>query len=56
MTYFFRQSRIDQIIRALEVIVDLAILAGLILLAIKLWPAFAVVFKILNGIAHLLGC
>ena len=56
MKHLFRQSRFEQLIRILEVAVDIAILAGLILLAIKLWPVAAVCFHVLNAIAHSLGC
>ena len=56
MRYFFHQSRVEQLIRILEVVVDIAILAGLILFTLKLWPLISVVFHILNWIAHCSGC
>ena len=56
MNYFFRQSRFEQVLRALEVTADIAILAGLTLLTIKLWPVISAIVHILARIAHMLGC
>jgi hypothetical protein len=56
MAYFFRHSRFEQLIRILEVLVDIALLIGLILLTAKLWPVISIVFHILTWIAHHLGC
>ena len=56
MPYLLRQSRFEQVVRGLEVIIDLAILAGLTLLIIAVWPLISVVVHILARIAHMLGC
>jgi hypothetical protein len=56
MTYLLRRSRLEPLIRILEVLVDIAMLAGLLLLIIKLWPLLSVIFHILTWIAHHLGC